>query len=199
MSESRLHAALRRVVQDLTAQRASFALVGGLAVSARTEPRFTRDLDLAVAVVDDAEAESLVRSLRSVGYRTLALVEQEAVGRLATVRLIPPGEPEGGVVVDLLFASSGIEPEIVQGAERLEILDGLSLAVATTGYLIATKVLSLDDDSRPQDRADLVALIKEAGSNDLACARNALASIRTRGYHRGRDLVTLFERIRERS
>lgn len=28
---------------------ADFALVGGIAVSARTEPRFTRDLDLAVA------------------------------------------------------------------------------------------------------------------------------------------------------
>jgi hypothetical protein len=39
------------------------ALVGGLAVSARTEPRFTRDADLAVAVASDAEAESLIRAL----------------------------------------------------------------------------------------------------------------------------------------
>ena len=34
------------------------ALIGGLAVSARTEPRFTRDADLAVAVTSDAEAEA---------------------------------------------------------------------------------------------------------------------------------------------
>jgi hypothetical protein len=37
-----------------------FALVGGLAVSVRAEVRFTRDVDLAVAVSSDAEAESLV-------------------------------------------------------------------------------------------------------------------------------------------
>lgn len=40
-----------------------FALVGGLAVSARTEPRFTRDADLAVALASDAEAEALIREL----------------------------------------------------------------------------------------------------------------------------------------
>jgi hypothetical protein len=41
-------------------QRASvpFALVGGLAVSVHVEPRFTRDIDLAVAVAGDAKAEA---------------------------------------------------------------------------------------------------------------------------------------------
>lgn len=35
------------------------AAVGGLAVSVRTTPRFTRDVDLAVAVADDVHAERL--------------------------------------------------------------------------------------------------------------------------------------------
>ena len=35
-----------------------FAVVGGLAVSARTEPRFTRDVDVAVAVANEAAAEA---------------------------------------------------------------------------------------------------------------------------------------------
>jgi hypothetical protein len=34
-----------------------FALIGGLAVRARGEPRYTRDVDLAVSVDDDEEAE----------------------------------------------------------------------------------------------------------------------------------------------
>jgi len=55
-------------------------------------------------------------------------VEQEATRRLATIRLIPPGERERGVVVDLLFASSGIEREIVAGAQVVEVMAGLSLA-----------------------------------------------------------------------
>jgi hypothetical protein len=41
--------------------RISWAMLGGLAVSIRTEPRFTRDVDLAVAVAADDEAERLAR------------------------------------------------------------------------------------------------------------------------------------------
>lgn len=40
-------------------------LVGGLAVSARSDPRFTRDVDLAVAVDGDADGEALIRALAS--------------------------------------------------------------------------------------------------------------------------------------
>jgi len=56
-------------------------------VSARAEPRFTRDVDVAVAITDDREAEALVHALTSDGYRLRAAVEQDAVERLATVRL----------------------------------------------------------------------------------------------------------------
>ena len=50
--------ALREVTGHLAHAGVRFALIGGLAVSARTEPRFTRDADLAVAVTSDAEAEA---------------------------------------------------------------------------------------------------------------------------------------------
>jgi hypothetical protein len=94
MSQTRLHGVLRRAVQDLSAAGARFALVGALAVSTRAEPRFTRHLDLAVAVADDKEAERIAGFLRGRGYEIRAIVEQEATGRLATARL--PGRlPEG--------------------------------------------------------------------------------------------------------
>ena len=60
-----LEAALRQIHTDLTEAHVSFALVGGLAVSARTEPRFTRGADLAVALASNAEAKALIRDLRS--------------------------------------------------------------------------------------------------------------------------------------
>lgn len=63
-----LETALRQICGDLQQTRHSFALVGGLVVSARTEPRFTRDADIAVAVADDTEAEAMIRSLRHRGY-----------------------------------------------------------------------------------------------------------------------------------
>jgi hypothetical protein len=120
-------------------------------------------------------------------------VEQEAVNRLATVRLIPPGEPS--LVVDLLFASSGIESEIVAASEFIEIADGVMARVATIPYLIATKILSRDDDRRPQDRMDLIALHKAASESDIAIARTALAIIQARGFNRGKDLMMELERL----
>lgn len=50
-----LRSVLRRTAAELSRAGCPFALVGGLAVSARTEPRFTRDADLAVLVAGDAE------------------------------------------------------------------------------------------------------------------------------------------------
>ena len=48
---SGLEEAVRRVLGLPTLRRFDVAVVGGLAVSARTEPRFTRDIDLFEAVV----------------------------------------------------------------------------------------------------------------------------------------------------
>ena len=183
-----LEAVLRRVDADLTRSRIPFALIGGLAVSARTEPRFTRDADLAVALDSDAEAQSLVHGLRVLGYGIGSIVEQEAVGRLATVRLTRSPAPEAPVV-DLLFASSGIEAEVVAEAEPIEVLPHLTLPVATTGHLIALKVLSRDDVSRPQDLVDIRTLLAAASAEDLELARHALGLIATRGYDRRRDLL----------
>jgi len=79
----------------------------------QNEPRTTRDVDIVVAVSGDADAEAVVFALQSRGYQLLLALEQTAVGRLSTVRLSTPGASSRGVVVDLLFASSGIEPEII--------------------------------------------------------------------------------------
>ncbi len=110
------------------------------------------------------------------------------MGRLATVRLTRSSEPQGPVI-DLLFASSGIEPEIVATAEPIEVLPHLTIGVARTGHLLALKVLSRDDVGRPQDLVDLRALLRVASPNELARARASLALITDRGYHRGRDLL----------
>jgi predicted nucleotidyltransferase len=97
--------ALLGIVQALRARKRDFAVVGGLAVSARTEPRFTRDVDVAVTVANDDDAEALIRDLRASGYRVVATVEHETRRRLSTARLSSPEK----VTVDLLFASCGIE------------------------------------------------------------------------------------------
>jgi len=184
-----LESALGALLERLARQGARVAVVGGLAVSARTEPRFTRDADVCVAVGDDDEAESLVRSLQADGYRVLALVEQQVAARIATVRLASPEAVDEGVVLDLLFASSGIEREVVGSADEMELFDEIRAPIATVSSLIALKVLSRDDALRPQDRVDLVALVRLASAGDLAETRRLLSLIDERGFGRGRDLA----------
>lgn len=185
---SALEAALRQISIDLTDAGVRFALIGGLAVSVRTEPRFTRDADLAVALPSDVEAEALIRTLQTSGYGIEAIIEQAAVGRPATARLIRFSQPQPPVI-DLLFALSGIEPEIVAESERMELLPNLTLGVARTGHLIALKIRSRDDLTRPQDLVDLRALGRVASATELARTRHSLMLIPNRGYDRGRNLL----------
>lgn len=175
---------VRRAAAVIAADGRVAVLVGGLAVAVRAEPRFTRDADLVVAVGLDEDAEAIVRSFLAQGYQLQALLEQSGVGRLSGARLVDPEEVE----VDVLMASSGIEAEIVADAEQLEIVPGLQVHVATTGHLIALKLLSVAP-GRETDAADLRALAGVADDEEWERAARAVALIAERGFDRGRDLA----------
>ena len=195
-----LEAALRVSAFHLERLHRRWAVIGGLAVSAHTEPRTTRDVDLVVAVRGDADAEELVFALSEVGFRVEATLDQDAAGRLATVRLRPPGASQArGVVVDLLFASSGIEPEIAAEARRTEIVPGLVVPLATRAHLVALKVLSRDPQRRPQDDIDLRHLLEGISPFDLGEAREALDLITARGFDRGKNLQAELDDLLARS
>ncbi len=194
-----IEATLRSIADSLNELGRRWALVGGLAVSARAEPRFTRDVDLAVAVSDDQDAEQLAFALSHRGYSLVGTIEQTRAGRLSTVRLKAPAtaRAQRGIVVDLLFSSCGIEDQIVAAAERTEVVAGLFLPVATVAHLLAMKVLARDELHRPKDGEDLIALLAEASSADLAEAERALDLITTRGFNRGRDLRGMWKAFRD--
>ncbi len=180
--------AIGRALRDFLAERPrdiAIALIGGIAVSARTEPRFTRDLDFAIAVADDPTAERYVFHLRQLGYEVRAALMQTARGRLSTVRLRRQG---AGPMIDLLFAATGIEVDIVAAANEIEVAGGLVAPVAQIGHLLAMKLVSRDDARRPRDRDDLVHLAAAADAAEWARAEVAVAEIERRGFARGRDL-----------
>ena len=85
--------------------------------------------------------------------------------------------------------------EVVADAEPIDLLPQLRMGVARTGHLIALKVLSRDDVRRPQDIADLRALLAVASPAELERARMSLSLIAARGYHRGRDLALEIDRL----
>jgi len=180
--------AVERALRDFLAVRppdVAIALVGGLAVSVRAEPRFTRDLDFAVAVANDDEATQYVFRIRQLGYEIVSALERTTHQRLSTMRLRRDGR---GPIVDLLFAASGIEVEIVQAAEPIEIAGGVVANVAQVGHLIAMKLVSRDPKRRPRDQQDLVDLASVADDREWQRAEQAIELIQLRGFSRGRDL-----------
>lgn len=182
-----VESALRMAVADLRALKVRWALIGGLAIAVRAVPRFTKDLDFAIAVADDPEAEGIVLKLRERGYVADEVLEQEYVKRMSGVRL---KHGRSKVVIDLLFASSGIEAEVVAEATNMEVLRKLSIPVATTGHLIALKTLA----SRHKDFDDLENLIADASEADLDTARSAVKLIQARGFNREQDVVADLEK-----
>jgi hypothetical protein len=60
---------------------------------------------------------------------------------------------------------------------------------------IALKVLSRNDDTRPQDIIDLRNLMVEATPDDLRVAEASLALITERGYHRDKDLRAEYDQL----
>lgn len=167
------------------------ALVGGLAVSIRARERFTRDIDLAVAVASDAESEALAFAMQRSGYALRIVVEQEERKAIATLRFSPPGFPAAEPEVDLLCASCGIEPEIVAAASPVELEPGIVVPVAGIPHLIAMKVLSVRE-ARDQDAGDLRALLAVASESEIREAKDALRLIEARGFDRGKQLIEEF-------
>lgn len=171
---------------DLADLGARFALVGGLAVSVWGEPRYTRDVDLAVGVDLDDEAERLIRELAARDYEIVTIIEQTRTNRLATARL--RRSKDRSVFIDLLFASSGIERELAAAAVLID-----DVPVGTVGHLLALKVLS-ESDRRLQDRIDIQELAKVATAADWRTAEAMVRLIKERGFHRGRALLTRLRR-----
>lgn len=193
----RLQQTLLRAATDLRVLKARWALVGGLAVAIRAEPRQTKDVDLVLVVADDREAETLVKRFLGRGYTFHAHLEARGGGRLQGMRLLAPEERPGGVVVDLLFQICGIEREVVETAEELEVLEQFSIPVATTGHLLALKVLACQERSR--DRLDVDLLLRAASAADVRQAEDALRLIMRRGLYQGEAnlVVALRQAMRE--
>lgn len=192
---------LKGAANDLVEAGVPFAVVDGLAVGAQAVLRHTQDVDLAVAVADDPHAEQVGGFLIRRGYRPITELDQQAVGRLATLRLLSPRlpaniDPSDAPLLDLIFSSCGIEPEVAAAAQHLKVLPGLTLPTARIPHLIAMKVLS-ESDIRLQDRLDLQALIAAATDDDLDQVPRLLDLITDRGYARGKNLRGIFLRMRE--
>ena len=168
--------ALENAQKELGEIGAKTALIGGLAVGARTVPRTTRDVDFAVSVANDREAETIVQALLRRDFQVQATLEHTS-GRLATARLTSPADRH--VLVDLLFYFCGIEAEIVNQASEIG-----AYPVAERSHLLATKIIA----GRDEDLHDVTLLLAHMKADELRRAKQLLLLAEKRGFNAGRNL-----------
>jgi predicted nucleotidyltransferase len=185
MSSKLLHS-VKAIKEFFDAGSVRYCLVGGLAVSVRVGERTTKDIDFAISVASEKQAEDTIRYLLDCGLKLETLLEHKNSGLMSTVRLKYIDGPN--YFIDLLFSASGIEQEIVDLSSDVELLPGFYLPVATVPALLVMKLISADSERRPTDVADINLLVSSLTKEQDLSARELIKLVVSRGFNRGRDL-----------
>ena len=139
----------------LAAENIAYALIGGLAVSLRGQPRVTADVDMVIAV-DVERALLLVAALEHSNFRPLFADVTDVVQQSF---ILPLRHRRTNVKVDLAIGLSGFEQQAIARAERLSVA-GTMVSVATAEDLLIMKAMA----GRPQDDVDLRGLVVAQGA-----------------------------------
>lgn len=134
----------------LDARGIAWALIGGLAVSLRGQPRMTVDVDL-VVLADVERALRLVEELGSTPFAPLFPGVEDVVSRSY---ILPIRHRATGIRVDLAIGVSGFERDAVGRATPIEIGE-LHVPVVSVEDLLVMKALA----GRPQDDADIRGIV----------------------------------------
>lgn len=141
---------LADAVRVLEARGIEFALIGGLAVSLRGQPRMTVDVDL-VMLADVDRALELVRDIDATPFEPLFPGVEEVVARSY---ILPLRHRTTGIRVDVAIGMSGFERQAVRRAAPVSI-GAVRVPVVATEDLLIMKALA----GRPQDEEDIRGLI----------------------------------------
>lgn len=126
------------------------ALIGGLAVSLRGQPRMTVDVDL-VILADVEQSLQLVRELTSTPFEPLFRGVEDVV---SSSFILPLRHRTTGIRVDLAIGMSGFERQAVGRATPIAVGE-IRIAVVSLEDLLVMKAIA----GRPQDDQDIRGLI----------------------------------------
>jgi hypothetical protein len=151
--------AIRRTIADIAVllerEAVPFALIGGIAVALRGEPRFTVDVDLVIGVDVDRALALLDSALGSPFLPLFGGVEE--IVRSAFI--LPLRHRDTGVKVDLALGLTGFELELLRRAQTMDV-GGVSFPVATAEDLLLLKIIA----ERPRDIDDAKGIVERQGT-----------------------------------
>jgi hypothetical protein len=151
-----LKTTLADAVSFLLHEGVPYALIGGLAVSLRGQPRVTADVDIVIGA-DVERSLRLVAMLERTSFKPLFDGVEEVV---QSAFILPLRHRVTHVKVDLALGLSGFEQRAVVRAEPMD-LAGSNVLVATAEDLLIMKILA----GRPQDDQDVRGLLVAQGDH----------------------------------
>lgn len=155
MNETQVLRALKETAEFLASQEIDFAIIGGIAVAVRGEPRATLDVD-AVLKCDVERALALLQTLHSAPVAPFFDGVEEIV---RTGLLLPLEHKDTGIRIDLSIGMSGFDQQVVANASSWSI-DGQNIPVASAEYLVVMKQLA----ARPRDLDDIEGILTRQGA-----------------------------------
>jgi hypothetical protein len=138
--------ALGRLAEILEAVGIEYALIGGHAVNAWLEPRFTADIDVTIEAAV-ARIERLGAALKREGFAPAGEHGADPVAGPDFLRFV---SDDGHVVLEFQAAKTELQEEVIRRARS----DGRALRVATPEDLIVLKLIA----NRAKDQIDLLGL-----------------------------------------
>ena len=153
-SNNNLNVALADLTLWLQREQIPFAVIGGVAVGVRGEPRFTADVDVVIGL-DLDDAMLLIHRLHGSRFEPLFADVAEVV---QTSFILPLRHVETGIKVDAAIGLSGFEQQLLARATEVE-LAGVVAPVATVEDLILMKLFA----GRPRDSEDCEKLAQKHG------------------------------------
>ena len=138
--------ALRTLALALSSIGMPYAIIGGVAISVVSVPRYTKDVD-AVLLHPDSNVENLVAGLLNFGLRT---VVSDPLAFARKNRLVVLQDSHG-TTIDLSLGVLPFEIETIEKANVIEVATGLSVPIASPEALVVMKCIA----SRVKDLEDI--------------------------------------------
>lgn len=157
---------LQAVTRWLSACQVPFVIIGGVAVACIARPRFTADIDAAVAVEDMTSLESLVEAATPF---ELFPINENASAFARQHRVLRMRHRASGISIDVSMIALPFEHEMIARAHRYT-LAGLEIRLPTPEDLVILKAVA----HRPQDLIDIASILEAHPELDLERVRSWL-------------------------
>lgn len=176
-------ALLARIARALDSRRIPYMVIGGQAVLLYGEPRFTRDVDVALHA-GPQDLPTLLQCANESGLRVLVESPADFVQRTL---VLPCAEPSSGIRVDLILSLSPYERQAIQRAATVPVA-GTPVRYASAEDMIILKTVA----GRPRDLEDVRSILLKNPKVDAAYVRRWLHEIQA---GQDEDFLTRFEEL----